>query len=133
MTKLLVTFPDAERLVLEHLEPLLAEDVGIKVPADWKPGSTNHLQVVLDGTPVVHRFVAQLATIRLTARCATPTEAKALAQLGLAYLVAGGWPDGITNAVPLTGPLPARDPQTLAELASVTARVTVRSTPVVGS
>lgn len=133
MTRPLVTFPDAERLVVDHLTPLLTADVGVAVPKDWKPTSTPHVQVAWDGTPQVDRFIAQHPTIRLTARAATPTAAKALAQQASAHAIAGPWPAGITNVTPLTGPFPARDPQTKAELASVTLRVTVRSTPLVGS
>lgn len=133
MTRPTVTYPDAERLTVDHLTPLVTADVGIAVPPAWKPGSTPHLLVAWDGTPNVDRFIAQHATIRLTARAATPTAAKALAQEASARMLVGPWPTGITNVTPLTGPFPARDPQTKAELASVTLRVTVRSTPLVGS
>jgi len=132
MTKPLVTFPDAERLTVDHLGPALTGvDVGVNVPPRWKLGDTPHVQVALDGTPIVDRFIAQRATFRLTARADSTTAAKALAQRASAHMLAGGWPAGITNVQPLTGPFPARDPQTLAELVSLTVQVIVRSSTLV--
>jgi hypothetical protein len=134
--KLEVTYPDAERLMVDHLEPLLTDaTVSIGVPPAWETGVTDtpHLEVALDGTPsVVHPF-AQRATIRLIARASSPTDAKALAQLAHGHALAGNWPDGISNVRPLTGPTPARDPHTEAELAAVTVQVTVRSDSITGS
>lgn len=134
MTRTAVTYPDAERLTVTCLDGLLPTvDVGIAVPPTWKPADTPHVQVAMDGTPRVFHPMAQQPTIRLIARAATPTLAKELAQEAAGRLIAGPWPDGITNVQALTGPFPARDPQTKAELASVTVRVTVRSTPLDGS
>lgn len=132
--KLEVTYPDAERLMVDHLEPLLdGATVSVGVPADWNPDDTDHLEVELDGTPTVVHPIAQKATLRLVARARTATRAKELAQLAHGHALAGDWPDGITNVRTLTGPTPARDPKTNAELAAVTVQATVRSTPITGS
>jgi hypothetical protein len=69
-------------------------------------------------------------TIRLVARCSTTTDAKALAMKAQGLLCAHPGGDGIASTAPFTGVLPARDTATEAELASVTCRVTVRSTPI---
>lgn len=132
MTRLLVTYPDAERLMVDHLDHL---DARIGVPADWSPQDDEDsvLEVRLDGTPRDLHPIAQQSTVRLIARATSPTAAKALAQEAHAYALVGPWPDGITNVTPLTGITPARDPKTLAELAAVTVRVTVRSTLLDGS
>lgn len=132
--KLEVTYPDAERLMVDHLGPLLpAATVAVGVPADWTGDSDDHLQVELAGTPLVLHPFAQRATVRLIARARTTSGAKALAQLAHGHALAGDWPEGISNVRPLTGPTPARDPETEAELATVTVQVTLRSEPITGS
>lgn len=134
MTKLLVVYPDAEALIIDHLKAVMSGcTVGIGVPANWKKGSTPRLEVAWDGTPSVVHPIAQRATVRLTARADTPAQAKQLVQEAHGHVLYGPWPDGISNVRSLTGPFPARDPQTLAELASVTVQVTVRSAPFDGS
>jgi hypothetical protein len=130
MTRLAVTYPDAERLVVDYLTPLLDESVGVGVPAGWTATSPDHLQVVLDGTPRLEHPVIAHATIRLVARSASTTRAKALASKAMGLLCAHPSDDSIAGTGPYTGVLPARDPETGAELASVTCRVTVRSTPI---
>ena len=133
-----VTYEDPERVCVEILKATLSEmpetvGVGISVPKDWKPtgGQTPHLQVVCDGTPRMEHPVFAHATIRIVARANKTTEAKRLAILALGILSA--WPggDGVARIRPLTGVLPARDTETSAEMASVTAQVTLRSTVVV--
>lgn len=126
------TYPDVERLVVEYLTEHLGryEDditVGVGVPSDWTPESPTHLQVVSDGIFSLDHPVAAHATVRLVARAATTTEAKRIAALAFGVLCAHPGSGGIAGARPFTGPLAARDPETRAELASVTARVTVRS------
>lgn len=135
MSRLAVTYPDAERLVVDYLTDELADlgeeaTVAIGVPNGWKPGDIAHIQVDSDGTPqLVHPALAHV-TIRLVARASSTTEAKRLAALAHGVLLAHNGGNGIASTFPLTGVLPARDPETFAELASVTARVTVRSTPI---
>jgi hypothetical protein len=133
--KLAVVFPDAERLVRALLADLIAEHeddvtVGVDVPGDWTPASPPHLQVVWDGTPSQVRPVIARCSVRVVARAASTSRAKELAALaeGLLCAYAGG--DGIVSIQPLAGVLPARDPDTHAELASITVRVTVRSTSI---
>lgn len=131
--KLAIEYPDAERLSVDYLTTELDDGdttVGVGVPDGWTKTDPAHLEVALDGTPVLHHPMFAHATIRLVARAATTTEAKRLVTRGLGVLCAHPGGDGIATVRPLTGPLPARDPKTEAELASVTARVTVRSTPI---
>lgn len=131
-----VTYPDVEHLVVDYLTIELADvegDVtcGVGVPERWKPGSPSHVQVVSDGVPTRDGTVAAHAIVRLVARAATTTEAKRLAGVALGLLAAHPGGGGIARTRALTGPLPAREPETGAELASTTARVTLRSTPIV--
>lgn len=124
--KPVAVYPDIERLVVDHLKLWLAPDatVGVGVPPGWTLTSTPHVSVALDGQLIDHPVVAH-CTIRCTARAASTTEAKRLATLAQAHLLAV--PDFACGAASLTGVLPARDPDTHAELASVTVRVSVRS------
>ncbi len=126
------TYPDAERLSVDYLTDELDEDatVGVGVPDGWTIDSPSHIEVALDGVPIMHHPMFAHATIRLVARAASTTEAKRLATKGLGVLCAHPGGTDIRTVLPLTGPLPSRDPQTEAELAAVTARVTVRSTPI---
>ena len=130
MTRLAVTYPDAERLVVDYLAGLLTETVGVGVPSSWKKGSDDHLQVQLDGTPRLEHPAIAHATIRLVARSSSTTAAKALAAKAMGLLCAHPGDGEIASTGPYTGVLPARDPDTGAELASVTCRVSLRSTPI---
>lgn len=130
MTKLAVTYPDAERLVVDYLAPLLAPTlVRTNVPADWTPATTL-LRVVSDGVPSLQHPVLANYTIRMVAMSGSPTTSKELAAKALGLLSAHTGDGQIASTAPFTGPLTSRDPSTGAELASVTARVTVRSTPI---
>lgn len=130
--RLAVTYPDAERLVRNLLAGELDSHgetctVGVGVPADWTPASGSHVQVSLDGTPTGTHPVLVNATVRLVAWAANTTEAKRLAVLAQGLLLAHNGGDGISSTQFLTGVLPARDPESRAEIASTTTRVTVRS------
>ena len=127
---LAVTIPDVERLVVDWLNPLLTEQVGVAVPSTWKPTSPPFLQVASDGHPTNSWPVTMTATVRLVARASTTTIAKALAAKAQGLLCSHPGGGGIAGASPLTGPLPARDPETEAELAAVTCSVILRSTPI---
>lgn len=135
MTKPVVVFPDAERATVDLLESLVDEyepvpeavTVGIGVPDGWTPESTPHLEVAWDGTPSQQRGIVAHATIRVVARARTTTEAKRLAALAEGLLTAHRGGDGIAVVRPLTSVLPSRDPQTRAELAAITVRVTMRA------
>lgn len=131
--KLEVEYPDVERAMRDLLADLVAPHepdvtVGVGVPDGWDPLTSDpHLQVACDGTPSqVHPIVAH-HTVRVVAWAASPTEAKALAALAQGLLLGVGAQQPIAALLPLTGLLPARDPDTRAELASFTVRATTRS------
>lgn len=127
MTRPLVTYPDAERLVVDLLAADLAEEtctIGIGVPTDWTADDDPHLQVALDGTPADEHPIRQVATIRVTAWARNPSDAKTLAQLAHGHLLTH------FEISRLTGLLRARDEDHQAELASFTVRASVRSTPI---
>ena len=124
---------DAERLVVDYLTGLLDSDlctVGVGLPDDWTIVAFPHLAVANDGAFGNAWPVATATTIRLTAHAKTTTAAKALCGLGWGLLLAHPGSPDIANTFPLTGPLPARDPNDSAELASATVRVTVRTQPI---
>lgn len=126
--KLAVTYPDQERYLIDLLASLLAAEtpvptVGLRLPAGWKSGSVPHVQVTLDGSADLHP-VAERSTMRVVVWAATPTTAKALAQLARGLLLAED------HIRPGTGMIPALDPDHNAELASFTVLVTARSTPI---
>ena len=133
MTRPSVTYPDPERATVDLLTPLLdGATVGVNLPDDWTPASDPHVRVAWDGTPRLNHPVSIGATVRLVAYAGTKTEAKRLAMeaFGHACGYGGGDPD-LVSVHPLTGPLPATDPDHYdAEICSVTVRVTVPSTPI---
>lgn len=127
--KTVVDWPDVESLAVDLIDSYaLAATVGVGVPTSWTAGSGPHIQVALDGTPVVVSPIYVRATIRVTVWDDQITEAKALAGhlQGLMHAHMGGY--DITAIQPLTGTFPARDPDTGAELASFTVAAAVRST-----
>lgn len=126
-----VTYPDIERLVVDYLTgDLGGATVGIDLPTNWSTASTNHLVVRCDGTPSIDHPAAARPTVRLTAWSASKTQAKALAMRAQGLLCAHPGGDGIAAVSALTGLLPAYDPDHEAELASVTCRAVIRSTPI---
>lgn len=135
MSKPLVTYPDPERAVVDHLADALAgEDVtvGIGLPSAWNKAGVPHLQVACDGTPTDEHPIAHRTTIRVVAWASSTSEAKRLALLAHGHLLAA--PTGDLHSVsPLTGLLPAHDRDHDAELASFTVRARVRSTGITGS
>ena len=132
MTTQPLRFPDVERCARDLLDELTPSPttVGISVPDNRdKAGSPPHLQVAWDGTfPASSRLIAT-ATIRVTAWSATTSAAKSAALDAHARLCAHRGGTGITLIRPGVGPMPARDPETGAELAWFTVRATVRPTP----
>lgn len=129
--KPLVQPRDTELFVVDYLGPLLTDaTVGVSVPTGWLPTDTPHLQVVSDGDPSGIWPIATRCTIRLIARAGSTSEAKDLCGLALGYLCAHNGDTDISSTRYLTGVLPARDPETDAELASATVRVTVRTEPI---
>lgn len=128
--KLTATYPDIEQLVVDYLAPLLDETVGVGLPDNWTKTSGNHLQVALDGTPSLQHPITATGTVRLVAWSASTSEAKALTAKAQGLLAAHPGGGGIATTRPLTGVLPARNPEHQAELASTTTAVTVRSDPI---
>lgn len=135
--KVLATYPDVEVATKDLLRDLLDDltgetaTVGVVLPADWvAKTSPPHLEVACDGTPILEHPIAARSTIRVTAWSNARSEAKRLATLALGLLAAHDGSGDISAIQPLTGVLPARDPANRGELASVTLRVTVRSTPI---
>jgi len=131
--KPLAVAPDTERIVVDLLTAALAvrgQDVtvGVVIPDTWTTAMKPHVQVALDGTPDVRYPHSSAATIRVTAWATATTTAKALAELcqGLLLSYPGG--SDVASIRPLTGVLPTRDPDTNAQLASITVRVNVRLT-----
>lgn len=125
-----VIYPDAEAATRATLTDLLAGEgctVAIGKPTDWTTGSDPHVQVNLDGTPRIDHPIVAYATIRVTIWSYDPSPAKALAALAMGLLLAERY------VTPLTGILPARDPDSGADLASFTVRVATRSEPITGS
>lgn len=129
-------FPPLEPIVVAYLQDAFAEldetaEVGVGVPANWKPGSVPWVQVASDGTPRLSWPVAAHTTIRLVARAGSTTEAQRLASLAQGLLAAhpgSGRDEGdIARVRVLTGVMPVRDTDTRAELAWTTCQVTQRS------
>lgn len=131
MSRPVVMYEDVERLVIDVLEDLLDDHetsftVGVGVPTGWTAAAPPHFQVSCDGTFAVMHHVAVRSTVRITVWATSTGEAKRLANLALGLI------DGYTGEPAMrvsTGILPAQDPDTNAEIASITATVTVRSTP----
>lgn len=120
--------PDAERVAVDILAAALTArvqdvTVGVNVPATWAVGTRPHVQVALDGTPGVTYPILWTATVRVTVWHSSTTTAKALAALCQALLCSYGGSQAVASVQPLTGVLPARDPDTSAQLASVTVRL----------
>ena len=127
----LVVFPDAERVVVDYLTAALAErgedaTVGVNVPPSWTPGQNRHVQVAWDGTPSLTYPAVSRATVRVTCWSSSPTASKSLVGLCQALLLTHPGGDGVGNVRELTGVLPAQDPDTKAQLASITVRVSLR-------
>lgn len=130
--KILAQQPDVERAVVDYLTAALAArgntaSVGVVIPTIWNQDSTPFVQVALDGTPTIHYPISAEASVRITAWAYKTTDAKALVSLceGLllsAYL--GGY--SIARVKSLASVLPARDPDTLAQLAFIVVDVTTR-------
>lgn len=121
------TYPDPEREVVDYLTDLLDGEctVGVGVPSDHEADSPAHLQVSSDGQTLTHPISTD-ALVRLTAWAPSTTEAKRLCALAQGLLLATQeWP---THSV--SGPIPARDPDTRTELATCSVEVSFRSLPI---
>jgi hypothetical protein len=120
---------DVETVAVDVLAAALADEdvtVSVGVPADWTPDSLPHIEVRHDGTPdMTSHPVAGLAVLSLIARARKTSDAKRWASVAQSILCDSH--DQI-GALALTGVLPARDPETRAELASTTVEVVARFT-----
>lgn len=127
--------PDAERVTVDILTAALASrgqdvTVGVNVPPTWAKGTKPHVQVALDGTPGLTYPIMWNATVRVTCWHESTTTAKALAALSQALLCSFGGSRTVASVQPLTGVLPALDPDTGAQLASTTCRLNLLGTVV---
>jgi len=126
--KTLAVPPDAEHVVIDYLTAALdarGQDVtcGVNIPTTWTDGTKPHVQVALDGTPIVEYPILFRASVRVTCWASTTTASKALAALCFALLCTHPGGSGVASVRPLTGVLPTQDNTTLAQLASVTVQV----------
>ena len=131
MSKPLAVTPSAERAVIDYLTLLLAahgEDVtcGVNVPSTWAPGTKSHVQVGLDGTPVVRYPIYADAAIRVTVWNASTTVAQAIAALCEGLLLSHPGGPVVSGIQSGTGVLPTKDPDTGAQLATIGVEVRLR-------
>lgn len=139
--KPLVTFPDAEAVMLGYLEPLLqARDEEFlpatftnRFPRSAPVGKRTHLQVELDGTPVVEYPVIERATVRfsLYAGPDNPDSAKEAASVVQALVAAHPGSDDVFSTRVLAGRLKGTDPATKYPFVSLTARINLRPTALI--
>jgi hypothetical protein len=123
--KVVAVPPDGERLAVDLLEAELAArgqdvTVGVNLPPTWTRKTKAHVQVAMDGTPTGNYPVLFNTVIRVTVWASSSTLAKALAALCQGVLLAHGGQPGWDGCRFGTGVLPATDPGTKADLASVT-------------
>lgn len=127
--KLLTVPRDAERVTIDYLTAALlahGQDVtcGVTIPTTtWTSTTKSHVQVAWDGTPESVYPVMDRATVRVTAWAYTTTAAKTLVGLCEGLLLSHPGSPEIGSIKPLTGTLPAQDPDTKAQLASISVRV----------
>lgn len=124
MTKPVAVPPDAERVTIDYLTSTLASrgqdvTVGVNLPTAWVKGTKPHVQVALDGTPEIQYPILWLASMRVTVWHESTTTAKALAALCQGLLLAHPGDSMTAGCLPGTGVLPAQDPDTKAQLASI--------------
>lgn len=126
--KPLVVPPNVEAIVGDYLRTTLlarGQDVtvGVVIPPTWSSTTKPHLQVALDGVPSVTYPVLWECSVRVTAWASGTTTAQTLVNLAFGLLCSHPGSAQVGSIRPLTGCLPARDPDTGAQLASVTVEV----------
>lgn len=124
---------DAEHVVIDYLAAALlarGQDVtcGVTIPTAWTTTTKPHVQVGWDGTPESIYPIMDRATVRVTAWASTTTAAKALVGLCEGLLLSHPGSVEVGSVQGLTGTLPAQDPATKAQLASISVRVNLRRT-----
>lgn len=129
--KPLVRPPRAETVVVDYLATALAArgqdvTVGVTIPTTWAPGTKPHVQVGHDGTPIVEYPILWRASVRITTWATATTVTQDLAGLCEALMLSHPGSTEVGSVRPLTGTLPTRDPDTGAQLASVSVQVNLR-------
>lgn len=124
MNKPVAVPPSGERVTIDYLTPALASrgqdaTVGVNVPTAWVAGTKPHVQVGLDGTPEIRYPAMWLASMRVTVWHSSTTTAQALAALCQGLLLAHPGDSMTAGCLPGTGVLPTQDPDTKAQLASI--------------
>lgn len=125
---------DAERVVIDYLAAALlahGQDVtcGVTIPTTlWTSTTKPHVQVAWDGTPESFYPISDRATVRVTAWAFTTTAAKALAGLCEGLMLSHPGSTQVGSVRPGTGILPAQDPTTKAQLASISVLVNLLRT-----
>ena len=130
MSKPLVVPPNVETIVGDYLRAALlarGQDVtvGVVIPPTWSSSTKPHVQVALDGTEVRYPALWK-CSVRVTCWAAGTTTAQALAGLAHGLLLSHPGDVSVGSIRPLTGTIPARDPDTGAQLASVSVLVNLR-------
>jgi hypothetical protein len=139
MTKPLVVFPDAQLAVVQLLRTKLAARtdsvatgavVGTMMPDGKEPSprSAPYIMVRLDGTSTRYP-VDETADMRVAVWHSSEAKSLALAQLCRALLLAHAGSEQIRVVSPLTGPIPASDPESGDPLSSFTVAVRLRPNP----
>lgn len=132
-----VVFADAERAMREYLTPLWSaradvfKPTGIftnKFPAAALTGNATHLQIELDGTPVVEYPATERATVRFTFWSAPSSQdnAKNGAAITQALVATHPGDEDVWSTRILTGRLKGVDDDTRNNFVSFTARVSLR-------
>lgn len=137
MSKPLAVFVDPEKALVDYLTDQLAgrteecadgASVGVTLPAGWGVDSDPYVLVACDGVDSSDWPVVGRATVRVTVWHSTSSNAKALAGLTMALLLAHPGGDGVAGVRPGSGVYATADPDSQADLASFTVRALVRST-----
>lgn len=133
-----VVFADAERALRDYLSPLWAARAEVykpatisnKFPASALTGNVTHLQIDLDGTPVVEYPATERATVRFTFWSAPSSQDNAKSGAAVTQALVATHPgDGdVWSTRILTGRLKGVDDDTGNNFVSFTARVSLRPT-----
>lgn len=137
MTRVLVTWADPERVVIDYLEGILptrgeafaqGARAGLELPSNWQHRiSDPFVTVELDGTSSILYPIYQFTNIRCVVWHSSPTKAKALANLVMGLLASRHGTNECTSIIPVLGVQPAKDPDSGAAMASISVSVTLRS------
>jgi hypothetical protein len=135
VTTLAVEFADAEVACVDYLTEQLTDrgetvTVGVGLRGSWTKAAAPHVGVEVDGTLVRDYPIVGRATVRVTVWSSGNTTSKRLAGLCMALLLSHPGDDDLWSVSPLTGVLPARDPDNSAPIASITVRANCRPTVV---